>query len=84
MLDGDLTLVTDAGEQVIGRGMAAGFPAGTADGHHLVNRTDKPARYLEVGSRREEVGEVFYSDIDMEIRQRGGRQTFVRKSGEPY
>ena len=84
VLDGELTLVTDAGEQVIDRGMSAGFPAGTADGHHLVNRTDKPARYLEVGSRREEVDEVFYSDIDMEIRQRGGRQTFVRKSGEPY
>jgi uncharacterized cupin superfamily protein len=84
VLDGELALVTDAGEQVLSAGMAAGFPAGTGDGHHLVNRTDRPARYLEVGSRREEVDEAVYSDIDMELRQRDGRQTYVRKSGEPY
>jgi uncharacterized cupin superfamily protein len=48
---GELTLVTDAGEQVLGPGMAAGFPAGREDGHHLINRSDRPAVYLEVGSR---------------------------------
>jgi uncharacterized cupin superfamily protein len=84
VLDGELTLVTDAGEQVVGPGMAAGFPAGRADGHHLVNRTDGPVRYLEVGTRREETDEVVYADIDMEVRQRDGRQTYVRKGGEPY
>jgi uncharacterized cupin superfamily protein len=43
VLDGDLTLVTEAGETVLGPGMAAGFPAGKPDGHCLVNRTDRPA-----------------------------------------
>ena len=37
VLEGDITLVTDAGEQVLQPGMAAGFPAGAADAHHLVN-----------------------------------------------
>ena len=84
VLDGELTLVTDAGEQVLRAGAAAGFPAGKADGHHLVNRTDRPATYLEVGTRRDDLDEVDYSDIDMAIRHRDGRPTFVRKSGAPY
>jgi uncharacterized cupin superfamily protein len=84
VLDGELTLVTDAGEQVLRAGMAAGFPAGRPDGHHLINRTARPAVYLEVGTRREDLDEVDYPDIDMAVRQQDGRQTFVRKSGEPY
>ena len=84
VLDGELTLVTDDGEQVLGPGTAAGFPAGKADGHHLINRTEKPAVYLEVGTRRDDVDEVDYPDIDMAVRHRDGRQMFVRKNGEPY
>lgn len=84
VLEGELTLVTDAGEQVLGPGMAAGFPAGHPDGHHLINRTNRPARYLEVGTRREETDEVVYPDIDLEVRQRPEGQTYVRKTGEPY
>ena len=83
VVDGELVLVTDAGEQVLGPGMAAGFPAGRADGHHLINRTDRPARYLEVGTRIPE-DEAVYSDIDMELRLRDGDHVYVRKSGEPY
>jgi uncharacterized cupin superfamily protein len=84
VVDGELTLVTDGGEQVLRPGMAAGFPAGKADGHHLINRTDRPATYLEVGTRRDDVDECHYPDIDMAVRQQGGRQMFVSKSGEPY
>ena len=84
VLDGELVLVTDAGEQVLRAGMAAGFPAGTPDGHHLINRTDRPATYLEVGTRREDLDEVDYPDIDLAIRVLDGHQMFVRKSGEPY
>ncbi len=84
VLEGELTLVTDAGEQVLHPGMAAGFPAGTPDGHHLINRTYRPATYLEVGTRREDVDEIDYPDIDMAVRLVDGRQEFVRKSGEPY
>ncbi|HEX2479144.1 MAG TPA: cupin domain-containing protein, partial [Geminicoccaceae bacterium] len=84
VVDGELTLVTDAGEQVLSAGMAAGFPAGTPDGHHLINRTDRPATYLEVGTRRDEVDECDYPDIDMAVRHRDGIQMFVRKNGEPY
>jgi uncharacterized cupin superfamily protein len=84
VLEGELTLVTDAGEQILRPGMAAGFPAGHPDGHHLINRTERPAVYLEVGTRRDDVDECDYPDIDMAVRQQGGRQMFVTKGGEPY
>ena len=84
IVDGELTLVTDAGEQPMRPGMVAGFPAGRTDGHHLINRSDRPATYLEIGSRRPDVDEAVYSDIDMEIRLRGGDHVFVHKNGEPY
>ena len=83
VLEGEITLVTDVGETVLRPGMAAGFPAGNPDGHHLINRTDKPAHYLEIGTRLPtEV--AHYSDIDLGGRKEGGRFVFTRKNGEPY
>ena len=51
VIDGEVTLITDAGEEVLGPGMAATFPAGEPNGHHLVNRSSAPATFLEVGTR---------------------------------
>jgi uncharacterized cupin superfamily protein len=83
VLEGEVTLITDAGEQVLKPGLAAGFPAGKANGHHLLNRSDKPARYLEVGTRA--ATEVaHYSDIDLAGRKENGRFVFTRKNGQPY
>jgi uncharacterized cupin superfamily protein len=83
VLEGEVTLVTDEGETVLGPGMAAGFPAGKADGHHLINRAKSPVRYLEAGTRAA-TEEAHYSDIDMMGRARDGRFVFTRKNGEPY
>ena len=82
VLEGEVTLVTDAGEKVLGPGMAAGFPAGKADGHHLINRSDAPGLYLEAGTRAERE-EAQYSEIDMMARKEGGRFVFTHKNGEP-
>src|SRR5262245_63272841 len=46
VLDGEVTLVTDAGATTLTPGMVAGFRAGEPNGHHLVNRSDKVARVL--------------------------------------
>ncbi len=51
ILEGELTLITDAGAEVLTPGIAAGFPAGEANGHHLVNNSSTVAIYLEVGDR---------------------------------
>jgi len=83
VLEGEVVLVTDAGEQLLTAGMAAGFPAGRPDGHHLINRSDKPARVIEVGTRTTESWCV-YSDIDMQVEARDGKDRFTRKSGKPY
>jgi uncharacterized cupin superfamily protein len=79
VLEGELTLVTDAGEEILRVGDCAGFKAGVCDGHHLQNRTDKDAVAIEIGSRKaEDEGE--YSDIDM----RFGPEGFFHKDGKPY
>jgi uncharacterized cupin superfamily protein len=83
VLDGELTLVTDAGEEVVRPGMAATFPAGEANGHMLVNRTSAPATYLEVGTSSADE-DVDYPDIDLRMQRRGGKVVFLHKSGEPY
>lgn len=79
IVEGEATLVTDAGERTLGPGMVAGFPAGTPDGHHLVNRSGADVVYLEVGDRPP-VDDVDYPDIDMLVRD--GK--FVHKDGTSY
>lgn len=83
VLEGELVLVTDAGEQAVGPGMVMGFKAGVPNGHHLVNRSDGVAVYLEVGTR-DPLEEADYPDIDMLVRIVDGEERFVRKDGTPY
>ncbi len=83
VLEGELVLVTDEREQRLGPGLCAGFPAGNADGHHLINRTDRPARYLEVGSRM--VGdECSYPDVDLHVRATPEGDIWTDKKGKRY
>ena len=84
VVSGELVLVTDAGEQPLSAGMAAGFPHGKQDGHHLINRSARPAKILEVGTRWPGGDEGVYSDIDMEFRLIDGKDTYVHKDGTPY
>lgn len=83
VLSGELTLITDAGEQVLTAGDASGFPAGKEDGHHMINRSKSPATYLEVGTRVE-TDEVDYPDIDMKGADDGAGFKFFHKDGKPY
>ncbi|NQV83854.1 MAG: cupin domain-containing protein [Rhodospirillales bacterium] len=83
MLEGELILISDEGEQVIGPGMVAGFPAATGNGHHLVNRGQGTAAFLVVGSR-DERDDADYPDIDMIVRRKDGARVFLHKDGTPY
>jgi uncharacterized cupin superfamily protein len=83
VLDGELTLVTDAGEELLSPGMAACFPAGEPNGHQLINKSAQPASYLEVGTRSADE-DAEYPDIDLRLEKRGGKFQFMHKSGEPY
>lgn len=83
VLRGKLTLVTDTGEREVGPGMVAGFPAGVADGHHLINRSAEDAVYLEVGTRA--AGEQCeYPDIDLHYVMNEEGERYTHKDGAPY
>ena len=83
MVSGEAWLVTDEGETLLTAGMAAGFPAGEANGHHLVNRSDKPATFLEIGTRSGDE-DVTYSDADLKLIRTSGETRMTRKTGESY
>ena len=83
MVSGELVLVTDSGEQTLVAGMAAGFPAGRADGHCLMNRSTVDAVYLEVGDRSPD-DVVAYPDDDLEAHATASGRKFFRKDGTPY
>ena len=81
ILSGEVVLISDGGEQVLRAGDTAGFAAGVADGHHLVNKGSEEAVYIEVGSRRD--GDVVeYPDIDLIYLQ--DSNGFTNKRGEAY
>jgi len=81
VVEGELTLVTDAGEEVLRPGDCAAFKAGDTDGHHLVNRSDRPARVLEIGNA-DALDLCTYSDIDMIVGP--GEAGYRRADGTLY
>lgn len=83
VLSGEVVLVTDAGEEVLRPGDAAGFKGGDPNGHCLQNRSLAEATVLEVGSRIEGDGAV-YPDIDMLAPPGGKPAVYTRKDGTPY
>lgn len=84
ILAGTPTLVTDEGETLLQPGMCAGFKAGTANGHHLVNRAASDVIYLEIGDRS--AGDVVsYPDDDIQAALDGNAKwVFTHKDGRPY
>lgn len=84
MVSGELVLIMDAGETVLIPGMMAGFPAGAADGHHLINRSETMATYLEIGDRT--LGDqAEYPDDDLlALPQPEGGHHFTHRDGQPY
>lgn len=82
VLEGEVVLRTDSGEQRLTAGMCAGFPAGSADGHQLINRSERPAVYLEVSNRDPEDG-AYYSDpeVDLLWSPPHARGRFTRRDG---
>lgn len=82
VLEGEVVLVSDAGEEMLRAGDCAGFRAGERDGHHLQNRSGKDAVVLEVGTRDPAHDAADYPDIDLAIGP--GTGGFVHKDGTPY
>ena len=85
ILDGEATLITDEGETRVRAGDCIGFPAGEANGHHLVNASDADCVFLAIGTRSD-ADTCDYPDIDMKAL--AGRYTdpdcFRRKDGSRF
>jgi uncharacterized cupin superfamily protein len=81
VVEGELTLVTTAGEETLRPGDCAAFKAGDPDGHHLVNRSDRPSKVLEIGNS-DPLDRCVYSDIDMVAGP--GTARYSHSDGSPY
>jgi uncharacterized cupin superfamily protein len=82
VLEGEVVLVSDSGDEPLRAGDCAGFKAGMPNGHQVQNRSDHDALCLEIGSRRPSEDEVIYPDIDLKALK--GREGYVHRNGEPY
>ncbi len=82
VLEGELTLMTDAGEELLKAGDCAAFKAGDPDGHHLINRSDRDAVVLEIGNSDPGRDACDYPDIDMVAQP--GVEAYLHRDGTPY
>jgi uncharacterized cupin superfamily protein len=83
VLEGEVVLCEDGGETVLKPGDAAAWKAGAPNGHCLVNRSDRDAVMIEVGTRVI-TERVEYPDIDMQFVRDEQGSRYLRKNGEPY
>ena len=65
VLAGEVTLIDDNGEHRLIEGSFAGFPAGHANAHHLVNKSGAPATFIVVGSRKPGEETIHYPDDNL-------------------
>ena len=76
-------LCEDGGETVLRSGEAAAWKAGVTNGHCLINRSDRDAVFIEVGTRAS-AERAFYPDIDMMVTRGEKGARYTRKNGEPF
>ena len=83
VLEGEVVLVSNAGEQALRAGMCAGYPAGSKDAHHFINRSKRRAKYLEMGTNVP--GDTaFYPDDDLFIMWGEEGMAYTHKDGRKY
>lgn len=83
VLEGEVVLCEDGGETILRPGDAAAWKAGVPDGHCLINRSNRDAVFIEVGTRAQ-AERAHYSDIDMMVLRDEHGARYTKKNGEPY
>ena len=79
MLEGEAVLVEDEGRTMMRAGDLAAWPKGVRNGHHLINESAQPCRFIVFSAGVRSWGE--YSDIDMKFTADG---RYTHKDGTPY
>jgi uncharacterized cupin superfamily protein len=80
---GELVLIQDEGEYPMRPGDCAAWPAGDPNGHCFVNRTDREARFLVVGSKAP-LEVATYSDVDLVLEVDRGEARFRYRDGTEW
>lgn len=83
VVEGELVLVENAGETLLKAGDAAAWKANSGNGHQLVNRSDREAVFLEIGTRSPHE-RTTYSDVDLVQERDASGRRMLHKSGAPY
>jgi uncharacterized cupin superfamily protein len=81
VLEGEVVLVTNSGDEVMRPGDSAGFKAGDPDGHCFQNRSKADAVILEIGTRTPGGDSVDYPDIGLVLKAGSG---YLHRDGAPY
>ncbi|MGB8894395.1 MAG: cupin domain-containing protein [Pseudolabrys sp.] len=83
VLEGEVVLREDGGETVLKPGDAVAWKAGVPNGHCLINRSDRDAVFIEVGTRAS-TERAHYSEIDMMVVRDEKGARYTKNNGEPY
>lgn len=79
MIEGEAVLVEDDGRTTLRSGDLAAWPKGSTNGHHLINESGTPCRFIVIGGGVNSGGG--YSDIDLLFT---ADNRYVHKDGSPY
>jgi uncharacterized cupin superfamily protein len=82
MIEGEVVLVEET-ETILRAGDVATWPAGNPVGHRLDNRSDAPARYLVIGTRKDR-DRIHYTDHDLVTEKDGTTRRYLRRDGTPH
>ena len=82
-LEGEMVIVDENGRHQFKPGKVMGWKANTPNAHCITNESDKPAKFLIVGTRAE-IEEAYYPDIDMHYRRDEKGPRFQRKDGSSF
>ena len=83
VLEGEMLIVDDAGRHPFNTGQVAGFKANTPNAHVVVNESNKPAKFLVIGTRAKTEA-AYYPDIDMHYLRDEQGPRFTRKDGSSF
>lgn len=79
MIEGEAVMVEDDGRTILRSGDCAAWPKGSTNGHHLINESTAPCRFIVIGGGVNTGGG--YNDIDLVFTPEG---TYTHRDGTPY
>ena len=82
-LEGQMVLVDNDGRHAFTPGKVAGFKAKNGNGHHFINESDKPAKFLVIGTRAAH-DLCHYSDVDLKATQKSGKVAYTKRDGSKF